>query len=669
MGLINLKTDLKSLKYGKDRVGGGSSQQPFIQKAIPDGFGAVGNTGGLDVFTRGGSLVFEKTADDTSRLSKLLLTTNTFQGPAFSIKQNVLSRQSVQTQASPKGLNQGPYIPTSTIAQATVSATGLHFNTFGLNPVPGSPGSLVTYSDVVTSQQDQASNRLVQFTDNFVNKKTSGNTLYSYPGGPGSFLGFNQTTITIPNNQRTGINTAGTTLDSFFGREGVRNPTYQIYNELVSPDIEIPNSPNVPEYLVPPIPSLKYQAFTNPRSVELDYRRYLSLSYNAGVATVGSEQVRNRLVFRDNNLINLKTAPKGDKPSGVVYDIQSRYAGQNNLTGSLYFIPVSQSAFLTPGPDVSLIKLVGTSNLVNQKPAYDTANVPDYLQTYDTIQKYGVTNQEEKLFSNVNDTNVEPTDFRTFVTNNVVKNSAYDAARFNRDTTFKLGMPGSKTAKGTEYSYSIAGTDLINNTSVNTTAPYLDGDLAPFLIKYYNYDGADQYIQFRAFVTNFSDNYNSDWSSFKYLGRGEDFYTYNGFSREIALSFKVHAQSKIEMAGQYTKLNYLASLMTPNYSSAGYMRGNFVEITFGDYLVATPGIITSLAYSIPDESPWEIGRNNFGTFTSDKKLPHLIDVTSFTFKPIHSFVPQVNQQYIAGALKAGNTTEPSGPTGLSAGNR
>ena len=206
MGLINLKTDLKSLKYGKDRVGGGSSQQPFIQKAIPDGFGAVGNTGGLDVFTRGGSLVFEKTADDTSRLSKLLLTTNTFQGPAFSIKQNVLSRQSVQTQASPKGLNQGPYIPTSTIAQATVSATGLHFNTFGLNPVPGSPGSLVTYSDVVTYGQTPDSNRLIQLSGSFVGIKNPSNILRQYSGGPGAFLGLGTTTIQTPPEQRTGLN-------------------------------------------------------------------------------------------------------------------------------------------------------------------------------------------------------------------------------------------------------------------------------------------------------------------------------------------------------------------------------------------------------------------------------------------------------------------------------
>ena len=184
MGLVNLRTDLKSLKYSKDRIGGGSSKQPFIQKPIPEDFSAVGNTGGLDVLTRGGTLVVGRTADDVSRLSKLLLTGNTFQGPFFSIKQNVLSRQGVQTQASPKGLNEGYYLPTNTLAQVGVSAAGLHFNKNGLNPIPGLPGSLTTYSDVVSFRQDPTSNRLVQFTGDFVDKTTPLNTniLYSYSG-------------------------------------------------------------------------------------------------------------------------------------------------------------------------------------------------------------------------------------------------------------------------------------------------------------------------------------------------------------------------------------------------------------------------------------------------------------------------------------------------------
>ena len=617
MGLINLKTDLKSLKYGKDRVGGGSSQQPFIQKAIPDGFGAVGNTGGLDVFTRGGSLVFEKTADDTSRLSKLLLTTNTFQGPAFSIKQNVLSRQSVQTQASPKGLNQGPYIPTSTIAQATVSATGLHFNTFGLNPVPGSPVSLVTYSDVVTYSQTPDSNRLIQLSGSFVGIKNPSNILRQYSGGPGAFLGLGTTTIQTPPEQRTGLNGNNT-----------------LYWERQKNILRPVNLVNGPRLL-----NASDKQGLDPYTVgglNLD-NTFFDITYGVNTPSGPGSLV---------TLNQIRLTPELGTKSNLDWGFNSIYTSQNDLTGSLYFIPASQPALLTPGPDASLLTLVGAGKLENRTPSYDNQNIPSNLQSYDTIKKYNVQpNGDQKLFGGVNDTNTEPADFRKFVTSTVVKNQAYNSTDFTRNRKYLLGSPGSKAAKTNP----LAGRDFINFQKVSTTPTYQNNDLVPFLIKYYSYDGEDQYIQFRAFVTGFSDTYTPDWASFKYLGRGEDFYTYNGFSREISLSFKVHAQSKGEMAGQYNKLNYLASLMTPSYSKAGFMRGNFVEITFGDYLVNTPGIIGNLAYSIPDESPWDIARDNNGDLTSDKKLSHLIDVTTFNFKPIHSFVPQVNTPLIAGA--------------------
>ena len=37
-GLVNLRTDLKSLKFGKDIVGGGNSAQPYVIKDIPSSF-------------------------------------------------------------------------------------------------------------------------------------------------------------------------------------------------------------------------------------------------------------------------------------------------------------------------------------------------------------------------------------------------------------------------------------------------------------------------------------------------------------------------------------------------------------------------------------------------------------------------------------------------------
>ena len=84
------------------------------------------------------------------------------------------------------------------------------------------------------------------------------------------------------------------------------------------------------------------------------------------------------------------------------------------------------------------------------------------------------------------------------------------------------------------------------------------------------------------------------------------------------------------------------------------MRGNLVRLTMGGYIFEQPGYLTSLTYTIPQESPWEIGINEKGEFDeSVKELPHMIRV-SLAFTPIHDFLPQKgnvannpDQRYIA----------------------
>jgi hypothetical protein len=73
------------------------------------------------------------------------------------------------------------------------------------------------------------------------------------------------------------------------------------------------------------------------------------------------------------------------------------------------------------------------------------------------------------------------------------------------------------------------------------------------------------------------------------------------------------------------------------------MCGNIAYITLGDYIYDQPGIITSLTYDIPEESPWEINRDT--TFVSGsavsgtaRQLPHMIKVT-LNFTPIQKFRP------------------------------
>ena len=155
-------------------------------------------------------------------------------------------------------------------------------------------------------------------------------------------------------------------------------------------------------------------------------------------------------------------------------------------------------------------------------------------------------------------------------------------------------------------------------------------------------------MHFRAFLNSFVDNYNPEWNSISYVGRGDKLYTYSGFTRQVTLSWTIVAQSVQELLPMYKKLNYLASNTMPDYSSAGYMRGPLVELTVGAYLFDQPGFINSLTYTANLDAGWEIGIGSDGESaqTTDSntdlnpgvfELPKMIDV-SMTFTPIPEFL-------------------------------
>ena len=161
------------------------------------------------------------------------------------------------------------------------------------------------------------------------------------------------------------------------------------------------------------------------------------------------------------------------------------------------------------------------------------------------------------------------------------------------------------------------------------------------------------YIHFRAFLDDLQDSYTAEWNPEKYMGRGEEFYKYQGFTRTVNLAWTIAAQSKDELIPMYQKLNYLASSLTPDYSSIGYMGGNLATLTLGGWFYEQPGIITNLNLSVPQESPWEIAIPSSGgndttasgikTDKNVKELPHIVKVTGFQFIPIHEFVPRVQK--------------------------
>ena len=613
MGLINLKTNLKSLKYGKDRVGGGSSGQPFVQKPIPEDFSSVGQ--------RYTNLV-QARIDDVSRLTQLLVSGKSTDGLLFSAKQNTLSRLGVQTQASPKGLNEGAYLPTSTIAQAAVQGLGIHLNKQGLNPYPGGPGAIINYSDVVTSTQSTGSNRLVGFAENFVNKK-SNNPLYSYPGGPGSNYGVGSTNISTAA-FRTGVNITNGIVSGFrtVNISGVQQP-----GNVVEPTrkwtwggLTTLNTP--------------YKAYEYANAIPkggLNARQTGSLTENnwyTGTAT-WTKQWTPDAVFSTGSLLgatrkylvtagsaseanlssywNLETGSKLWNPN--VYDTgtlglnsavtaSSRNADINNPYGSNY-ITINgsgnpQRVYSGSGSDSGY-------KVGNPVPSLNTGS-------FDKSQAGVAARLSSSPLSKSNS-------FRSYLKN--LPTESVERAVF-------LGNPASNRPTGS-ISY-----DQINALEIGETKT----DLIDFKIEVIG----GSIVQFRAFLDNFSDNFSAEWGSEQFTGRGEKFYTYTGYERKINLGWTIAAQSSKELKPMYQRLNYLASAATPSYRS-GFLRGNLLRLTVGDYIVGVPGKFDGLDISIVDNSPWDI--------STGSKMPMVLKVSGFSFTPIHDFVPELGKKYIS----------------------
>tara|TARA_R110001606_G_scaffold44117_1_gene115959 strand:- start:1772 stop:3886 length:2115 start_codon:yes stop_codon:yes gene_type:complete len=651
--LLNIRTDLsnhKSPQYGYDRRGAGprktnASGQPYEVQEIPkrsfnesDYNKGLGPKQSVDFLLRGGQLLPEITSRDVSRLNKMFTDLKSPNGLLFTTKQEVLSRTGVNVLATSnsnlnsknrRALNNGVYLPTSTLAQVAVNPIGGHLLKQGIDPTAstGPDGGILggvlndlfglnvqdplgnpTYFSTVAYSERRGGNetnsRLVGFTKFNINENTnSDNELYNYSGGPGSILGVGKTSIKMPNDQRTGINnselrnsnffTSGKTLDTNFGfnysvfRGGTTNPNFETFRGgTYFGNIEASGSKSV---------TGKYATQTNTPIDNLLNDQFKITNDNingAEISKVGQSvyQIKNGVGF------------------------QSNTPGVNGLGSSLTYN--------------QLMTAKGTGSVV--------VGSPDNLYPGAQILE----------------------DFRKNTNAESIKSPDYTISTNRYEERVKLGDAGKQLPKNTSYVKGVnygkngkEGLDKINALQIyksNNIDPSKEiNDLCKFRIGVIDNDNPSlkTYIHFRAFIDSMDDNYTAEWSSQKFAGRAENLHNYQGFDRKFNLSWTVAAQSKQELIPMYQKLNYLASVCAPDYSSDGYMRGNLIELTVGGYLFNQVGIMTGINYTVPMESPWEIAINdtNAGSDKSVKELPFMIKVSGFSFIPIHNFVPNVQK--------------------------
>ena len=551
MPLVDLKTNLKSLRYGNDQPFGGSSGQPYIQTPIPENPDQIGNPQGIDYLLRNGSLYVETAQKDTSRILQLLTDTNSQIGENWRNKQKQLSFQSTWR--------------------------------FPLS---------VPVSQIYNQQQtlDQVELKAGQF--------------------------------------------------------GIPGPWYHIYKQggLSLPSLGYLNPLNYGNAY-----KVADQAGIN-RLTNL-YRSKISVFGGTGAAIAGAA-----------TSVLLGVSPGNTSIPGSDLLLQAYYGGTDTYGGQVSIIPRTTfstnkaksfggqgatrlARLLSGGEGQSVITfdqdVLGT--LTTDSSPNTFIYGPNAVVTYQDFRQTIKTQSSTSPFA----TDLASTDYRAF----------------NRQTRYKTGNPGQKNLNRDNPYGSVTfgqfktptdlGSDLVNLTPLYTSKEVNNAteqsDLIKFTISVVDNDDPSQrtWITFRAFIDSFGDSFNASWNEYKYVGRGESFYRYGGFGRSISLAFKAAVQSRQEQFPLYQKLNYLASLTAPDYSGNGFMRGNLVYLTIGDWLVDVPGVLKGMSLGIPNESPWEIARDRVGARQNDiAQLPFIVEVSGFDFAPIHNFVPRKNAPFI-----------------------
>jgi len=670
MPLVDLQTNLKSLKYGRDRLNGGSSGEPFISKDI-DGLklSDLHRTGGSDLLIRGGFLLGDRIKDDVERLTKYFRTT---EGQIWSVAQNVLSTSGVRIYGGydlttrvfrANKLNDGTYLPTSTLAQIAGNPLGLHLNKQGADPT-----GLTVFRrpEYVELQKDLAQanlnlgggserNRLLRLTKRhrtsptFTSKKREFTNVYSYLGGPGAGTlvgGPARTTIRFAD-QRTGNWSVKKRYFELAQYQGSDLTWRSNYNQILANSVS--------------------EVYGLDNDINNQISSGDNLPYNWSTAPFNLNTQPNKFFRQAKNISNQINFDNTVSASGSVFSTES---GRETSLYSRY-VTTRDGENYDSTLDESHPSLTQNTATKQQQAAGNNATL-----TADEIVE--VANPDNRIGSildfrrKVKKKNNSSTRKNGSLTNSL---NWSDTPSKRIETRVRLGDPGNPNIDRSDYTKGggifdskgnykpSIGTDRINALYMyksETPAQTSEiNDLVKFRFAVIDPDNPKEatYIHFRAFLENMSDSFNAEWNKFRYLGRAENFYNYQGFERSIRLSWVVAAQSKEELSIQYQKLNYLASTLAPNYSKDGFMRGNIHRLTVGAYVYEYPGIIESLDYTIPDNSPWEIAipsnprdtsraSGNVSSDASVKELPHRIEV-SMTFRPINKFLPQTVQDPFA----------------------
>ena len=660
MPLLDLKTDLKSLKYGKDRPGGGDSGQPYQQvniNTVDSGFNRLRMTRFDDGLVRGGIVgAVNASVVDTLRIGKFL--TDFPKGPLFIARQVglQLSNPKLETRKLPSGgsgvlgflsnlantINDkfgiGPTriynLGINTLAQVPVNAFGIHLNRHGLLPVQDDTTKYLAVAQfnnqntkfVGAGLPKSSTNRLLQKaitllppqtqTGRLLNTIQSALSLFGislpnvqnrqiiddYVGGPGSVYGIGRTTIRRYDYTSNGVNKQDPQEKgkvNYIGTLGLSQQYFSSYNAPLG------------------IGGLNISSLPGP---------FGALFGAAARAISGANATANLRKYNSLDSNNPTNAPTNIDTA--------TYSGVNGETKYI----ANGNTVLLPQPIPGKVVSVRNASYQTYQNIIESKKL-----TQNTIYVDGKQANQFGIYGNI-DPNTKEKLGKTLLPN-ATSNPIYT----DGNKVVKIKFPWNEATR--EVRVGSGKQDQINltplfkmNAGTIDDSVYIPGtgnrkinDLVKFRIQALDGDNptSANWMIFRAYLTQLSDSTDASWNEIKYAGRGDKFYVYDGFSRKISIGFKVAALSDEEMKPMYQKLNYLMGNLMPDYKEGLIMRGPLVRMTVGNWIDGQVGILNSLSYTIPQDSPWEIAVNEPVGGEKLLILPHVIEV-QMTFTPIGS---------------------------------
>jgi hypothetical protein len=665
-GLLTLNTDLKSLKYGYDQPNGGSSREPYIKvdiNSVDATFNKVRLTKFDDGLVRGGMVgAINASVVDTLRIGKFF--TDFPKGPLFLTKQVGLQLSNPQLEhktdlpTNQTGTNRptrgqglfnnignaatnavtsvGAFIsrtanrienkigPTriynlgvNTLAQIPLNAFGGHVVRHGFLPTED-PSKY--YEAVVTQNNFQNNhNRLEQYASDFslggmdtILDKTNYNTsttITSYIGGPSSVYGIGQTFIRrwSNSNDKFKIEFAQSQSKYFAGRTRGDNG-----------DVEV---------------------------LQMEYRFKGASTFSSSIYASGSfPALGDPIGLDDRNAVsNINEDKTGiyhwNKNSPVEsikikdtidYGLSEKTRSDFAPTSSFIDLPTQLDSLPSP----SFIYKVASSNDVSEsnikfKLSLDSVKSENDLVSNGPSSYPGVPSGIAKLdiFNTVYD--YGSPSVKTYAT---IQKRLESGSRISQNYFSTEDVSIDRT--NPQYIYNTGAPIVFNRTNDRVLA---DDEIKVIFTPINPFTLDETPNQFLAYLSSYSENYDSGWNEIRYAGRAESFYVFNSFKRTISFGLQVPCYNQDELVTNHNKLFALGNkglgyALAGQYSENNLMGGVITKLTVGNYIVDSPGIINSMKFDIIDNSSWDL----------DLQYAHYIKV-DFQFTVIGNQLPLYDQ--------------------------